>query len=163
MKKKLTTIEILSDFESTPSGEGSIQSGVIKACRMSVHINGYISWITSVSHDDDDDHDFTIMWNLRVSDLLTFPLYSFQQPGQHGRRSLWKGELLGQVQQTEGWKRRRQLSVTTRSSTRCIWLLSVGYFWLTINELPIYRGLLSQRTLQFVNSKDITHNSKVIY
>lgn len=37
---------------------------------------------------------------ISVVEPLTFLLDGFQQFGQHGRRRFWKGELLGQVQQT---------------------------------------------------------------
>ena len=36
---------------------------------------------------------------------LTFPLNSFQQPGQRGWGGLWEGELLCQVQQTGAWRK----------------------------------------------------------
>lgn len=108
-KKLLTTIKILSDFKSTTSSKCSIQSGVIQTCKLSVkhkslHVTGHISKV-KCGLKKVEVKSVWLEW-LEVSLVkLTFPLNGFQQSGQHGWSSLWKGKLLRQVQQTEAWRR----------------------------------------------------------
>lgn len=110
--KELTTIEALPDFMSTTGGERSVQRGVVEACgKEENHNNSRVApkprakfviwsqprwwWWRRILQ-----HRLKLQWTWSLVESLTFLLYGFQQFGQHGRRSVWKAELLGQVQQT---------------------------------------------------------------
>lgn len=101
-----------------------------------------------------------LKFHVKVIDLkfprskLTFLLNSFQYSGQHRRRSLWKGELLRQVQQTEAWRRKQQIIIMMIKMTADVLVVSNTSWGIsTVGRIMIREQLHSQFQLQCFRCK----------